>query len=155
VERDRPVVKLLHVSLTARDADRLSLFYRTVFGLVEKRPPKMLHGDAVGRGNGLAGIGIYSIWLQLPNEDGPFLEIMQYSTTTHRPLPAVNEPGFGHLSLSVSNLETTLRCVLDQGGSMQGQITNFGTQDHPLFIVYVRDCEGNILELEQIAEASL
>ena len=149
-----PVVKLLHVSLTARDADRLSLFYRTVFGLVEKRPPKMLQGDAIGRGNGLAGISIYSIWLRLPNGDGPFLEIMQYSTTVDRPLPAVNEPGFGHLSLEVPNLEVTLRSVLDQGGSMQGQITNFGSQDHPLFIVYVRDCEGNILELEQTPAAS-
>ncbi|MBL4784481.1 MAG: hypothetical protein JKY49_03540 [Cohaesibacteraceae bacterium] len=39
--------------------------------------------------------------------------------------------------------------ILEAGGSSIGEITNFGTTDNPFLIVYMRDCEGNVLELEQ------
>lgn len=142
-------MKLSHISLTARDADQLSSFYKGVFGLVDKRPPKKLSGELFSRGNGLPDTVIYSIWLEFPKEHGPFLEIMEYSATTNRSVPAVNEPGFGHLAISVPDLGKAVDDVLRSGGSLQGQVTNFGTEEEPHMIVYVRDSEGNILELDQ------
>lgn len=142
-------LKLLHVSLTARNADRLAGFYRAVFGCVDRRPPKRLSGEIVARGNGLANVGIYAIWLGLPGDAGPFLEIMEYSETPDRRPPAVNAPGFGHIAFAVSDLHATIDAVLGSGGTLQGQVTNFGTEERPHLILYVRDPEGNILELEQ------
>lgn len=86
------------------------------------------------------------------NDDtGPFLEILQYSQMVGRPKPAVNEPGFGHLAFEVDDLTESVGNVLRFGGSLQGQITNLGTAETPFLVVYVRDPEGNILELEQSA----
>ena len=56
-------MRLAHVSLTARNADRLAQFYRDAFGLVDRRPPQQLTGQALARGNGLPGADILSLWL--------------------------------------------------------------------------------------------
>lgn len=143
-------MRLLHVSLTARNADELSGFYKKVFGLVARRPPKRLSGEMVYRGNGLPDNDIYSIWLNLPLGDEPFLEIMEYTTTVERGFPAVNDPGYGHLAFEVPDLYQTIEEVKRFGGSLQGEVTNFGTEERPHLIIYARDSEGNILELEQI-----
>lgn len=142
-------MKMSHVSLTARDADKLSNFYKGVFGFVDRRLPKKLSGELFSRGNGLPDVGTYSIWLNFPADHTPFLEIMEYTKTINRGLPAVNEPGYGHLAFSVLDLDKTIERVLQLGGSMQGEVTNFGTEADPHLIVYVRDLEGNILELDQ------
>ncbi|NVK34004.1 MAG: glyoxalase/bleomycin resistance/dioxygenase family protein [Rhodobacteraceae bacterium] len=143
-------MKLSHISLTARDANSLSAFYKYVFGFIDRRAAKRISGKAVSRGNGLNNSNIYSIWLTLPDDEGPFLEIMEYSETIERRLPMVNEPGYGHLAFEVRNLNETIKTVLQHGGALQGQITNFGTDAKPHLLVYVRDSEGNILELEQV-----
>lgn len=144
-------MRLLHVSLTARDADQLSAFYKGAFGFVDRRAPMRLSGETVSRGNGLPGNDIYSIWLNLPSEKQPFLEIMEYAESTHKCIPAVNEPGFGHLAFEVCDLNQTIEKLLRFGGALQGEITNFGSGERPHLIVYARDSEGNILELEQPA----
>lgn len=144
-------MRLKHVNLTAHNADSLAAFYREAFGFSERRPPRRLCGEAVSRGNGLPRSEIYAIWLDLNDDTGPFLEIMQYSQMVNRPKPAVNEPGFGHLAFEVGDLTESVGNVLRFGGSLQGQITNLGTAETPFLVVYVRDPEGNILELEQPA----
>ncbi len=142
-------MKLKHVNLTARCANRLAAFYQDAFGFAERRPPKRLSGEHISRGNGLQNSDICVIWLSINNDDVPFLEIMEYRNTINRQKPEVNEPGYGHLALEVRNLSESVENVLRFGGSLQGEITNFGTSEVPLLIVYVRDPEGNILELEQ------
>lgn len=153
-------MRLSHVSLTARHADRLSAFYKGVFGFVDRRPPKRLSGEIVSRGNGLPNSNIYAIWLRFPGDTGPFLEIMEYddapagrSFPVVHVAPAVNALGYGHLAFEVQDLNETLEKVLQLGGTLQGQVTNFGREDSPYLIVYMRDPEGNILELEQVSVA--
>ncbi len=141
-------MRLSHISLTARDAAALGGFYAGVFGYRERRPAKRLSGTSVSRGNGLKDADIYSIWLALPDDPGPFLEILEYTQTLNRGRPEVNAPGFGHLAFVVNDLNRVLRDVLRCGGAMQGEITNFGSTEAPVLIVYVRDPEGNLLELE-------
>lgn len=142
-------MKLLHVSVVARDANNLSAFCRTVFGYVDRRSPRTLSGEKVSRGNGLPNSRIYSVWLALPDGEGPFLEILEYKNTHDRPQPRVNEPGFGHLSFEVKSIKATLTEVMKAGGKPLGEVTDFGAVNRPYLIVYVRDPEGNILELEQ------
>lgn len=140
---------MLHVSLTARNADVLSGFYRQVFGFIDRRAPRRLAGPNVWRGNGLPDVDIYSIWLALPGDQGPFLEIIEFDHPEERSKPAVNEPGFSHVAFEVHDLQACIDKVLLLGGTLQGDVTNFGTPEQPCLTVYVRDPEGNILELEQ------
>ena len=107
----------------------------------------------MSRGNGLPDNDIYSIWLNLPTGNEPFLEIMEYTTTCDRGVPAVNDPGYGHLAFEVCDLYQTIEKLLQFGGDLQGDVTNFGTEERPHLIVYARDREGNLLELEQPSTA--
>jgi len=139
----------LHASLTAQDAAALSAFYKAVFGCVDRRAPRFLSGADVARGNGLPDARLLSIWLDFPDSDGAFLEILEYEETPKPKWPAVNAPGFSHLAIRVEDLDETLSRLARAGGTMQGAIVDFGTATSPHRIVYVRDPEGNVLELEQ------
>ncbi|MCQ0090236.1 VOC family protein [Roseovarius sp. M141] len=144
-------MKLAHISITARSADRLSAFYTNVFGCEEMRPPRTLSGEAVSRGNGLPRSVIYSIWLRFPDQETPFLELLEYESSDDRLEPGVDEIGISHLSFQLDNIQSIMTNIVKAGGSTVGEITNFGTIEEPFLIVYMRDCEGNILELEQPA----
>lgn len=142
-------MKFKHVSIAARDADRLATFYITVFGCRDCRPRRTLSGERVWRGNGLFHVDIYSIWLSLPGLDGPFLELLQYADWVDRGPAAVNEAGCGHIAFEVEDIDVTYAEIIGGGGSALGQITDFGTAGAPYRIVYMRDPEGNIIEIEQ------
>ncbi len=142
-------MRISHISLTARNADALAGFYKRVFGCEDRRPPKVLSGETVSRGNGLADCEIYSVWLNLPNLDAPFLEILEYKSLIERPEQAVNERGIGHISFEVDDILQAFENVLSEGGSALGEIVNFGSARDPFLIVYMRDPDGNVVELEQ------
>lgn len=142
-------MKLLHISLVARDSVAMAEFYRSVFELEILRELRTLSGEKVSCGNGILNSVIKSIWLKLPGANAPFLEIHEHETTHDRGQPKVNEPGFSHLSFEVGDIGETLAAIIKAGGSQVGQITDLGTVAKPLLIVYARDPEGNILELEQ------
>ena len=113
------------------------------------RLPKTLSGEKVSRGNGLPDVDIYSVWLKLPGSDGPFLELLQYEKMPDRPLPQVNAPGYGHIAFEIQDIDRTIAAILQSGGQKIGEITNFGSTEAPVLLIYMRDPEGNILELEQ------
>jgi len=143
------IVKLAHINIVARNADRLATFYVDVLGCEILRKPKLLTGAKVSQGNGLQGSDIYSIWLKFPGCTEPFLEIHEHSLKLDRHPPCVNEPGFGHLSFQVIDIHEMLAAIVGSGGKKLGEVTNFGTEERPFLIVYTRDLEGNIIELEQ------
>ena len=61
-----------HISMVARDADRLADFYKAVFGCEDTIRRWTMSGEPVSRGNGLPNCEIYAAWLSLPGVDGPF-----------------------------------------------------------------------------------
>ncbi|GHD99090.1 hypothetical protein U879_05190 [Defluviimonas sp. 20V17] len=133
----------------ARDAPGLARFYAGVFGCKERRPPRRLLGTAVARGNGLPRVGLLSVWLTLPGVEAPFLEIHQYDRAVDRPPPAVNAPGYGHISFAVDDIRETRAAILGAGGRAQGEITDLGVAGAPVLVVYMRDPEGNLVEIEE------
>ncbi|MCR9157013.1 MAG: VOC family protein [Rhodobacteraceae bacterium] len=139
-----------HVSLTANDANALSDFYITVFGCVDRRPAKRLSDPWVSQGNGVPGSNILSRWLTFPNTTGPFLEILEYEVMLDAAPQPPNTRGCGHIAFVVDDLNATVANVLAHGGAKQGDIVNIGSAEHPILVVYMRDPEGNIVELEQI-----
>ncbi|WP_320202224.1 VOC family protein [Agrobacterium sp. rho-13.3] len=142
-------MKLVHINLVARDAEALAAFYIDVLKCELLRAPKVLSGEKVSLGNGLPDSEILTIWLKFPALERPFLEIHQHKTTHSRDQPRVNEPGFGHLSFQMDDINNVLSKIIHAGGQQIGQITDFGTPDKPYLIAYARDPEGNVLELEQ------
>jgi len=144
------MVRINHVSLTARDAEWLAAFYHAVFGFEDRRPPRRLAGETVSRGNGLPDIGVQSFWLHLPEAPQCFLEILQYDVARERPISAVNATGLGHIALVVVDIRRTYSAILQHGGAKQGEITDLGSPERSILVVYARDPEGNILELEQM-----
>lgn len=142
-------MKLAHINLVVRDAEALAAFYVKVFKCEYLREPKVLSGDKVSRGNGLPNSEIYSIWLKLPNYDDLFLEVHEHKVIHDRKQPRVNEPGFGHLSFQMEDVGMVLSVIIEAGGSKIGEITDLGSAERPFLVVYARDPEGNILELEQ------
>ncbi|WP_429807425.1 VOC family protein [Ensifer sp. B1-9] len=142
-------MKLAHINLVARDADALAAFYVNVLKCELLREPRMLSGEKVSKGNGIANCEIYTIWLKFPAIDRPFLEIHEHKIMHDRSQPRVNEPGLGHLSFQMEDIRVALSAIIQAGGSQIGEITDFGTEDKPYLIAYARDPEGNVLELEQ------
>lgn len=142
-------MRLTHINLVARNADVLAAFYMKVFKCTYLRDPRILSGEIISKGNSLPNSQIYSIWLKLPDCDTPFLEIHEHSFTKERELPAVNEPGFGHLSFQTEDLRSVLADIIDAGGAQVGEVVNLGSEHRPHLITYTRDPEGNIVEVEQ------
>ena len=142
-------MKLAHINLVARDAEALAAFYKNVMKCEFLRESTILSGEKVSRGNGISNSEINSIWLKFPGVEWPFFEIHEHKVTLDRDQPKVNEPGFGHLSFQMEDIRLALSEVIQAGGSQIGDITDFGTPDKPFLIAYVRDPEGNVLELEQ------
>jgi catechol 2,3-dioxygenase-like lactoylglutathione lyase family enzyme len=142
-------MRFSHIGIVARDANRLAEFYKKVFGCKELRSPRTISGEKVSRGNGLPDSRIYSIWLSLPGVEIPFLEIHQYDVTKNRAVPYVNEPGYGHISFAVKDIRSKSAEIVDAGGQKLGEITNLGSADNPVLAVYMRDLEGNVIEIEE------
>jgi len=89
--------------------------------------------------------------LRLPgfDADGPTLEIFNYDKMAARSMPVVNEPGFGHIAFLVDDVDVALAAVLSAGGGAVGHVSKTEVKGVGcLRVVYARDPEGNILELQ-------
>ncbi len=146
------MIRYLHTNIVARDVRLLADFYQKVFGCKVDYPESVLSGEALARGTGVSDAEIRGIWLQMPGnrEDGPILELFQYSTMPERPTPTPNQPGYAHLSFEVDDIAAVADAVVAAGGSLYGQIADFESlEGGTLTFVYLTDPEGNIVELEQ------
>ncbi|GAB5436217.1 VOC family protein [Falsiruegeria mediterranea] len=142
-------MRFSHLNIVARDVDRLAEFYRQVFGCRDLRAPRTLSGQDVDRGIGLSGVEIRSVWLSAPGRDEVFLELFQFASPSDGAVGFANTPGYAHMAFDVCDLEATCDAITRAGGSALGEITNLGTDENPHLAVYMRDPEGNIIELGQ------
>jgi predicted enzyme related to lactoylglutathione lyase len=144
--------RYVHTNLMARDWRRLVRFYTEVFGCTPRPPERDLSGDWIDRAAALQGARLRGMHLVLPGfgADGPTLEIFSYDEMIAGPLPVANEPGYGHLAFAVEDVELAWQAVLAAGGGTVGEIA---TTTVPgvgvLRVVYARDPEGNIIELQR------
>ncbi|MBI4527371.1 MAG: VOC family protein [Deltaproteobacteria bacterium] len=143
--------KYVHTNLIARDWRGLARFYGDVFGCVPVPPERDYAGPVLEAGTGLPGAELRGIHLRLPGhgEDGPTLEIFEYSELLEAARPAVNRPGYGHIAFSVGSVEAARSEVLARGGATVGQVVGLTTADgKQVTWCYVTDPEGNLIELQ-------
>jgi predicted enzyme related to lactoylglutathione lyase len=143
--------KYAHTNLVARDWRRLARFYQEVFGCVPVPPERNLSGPDYERGTGVRGARARGVHLLLPGfgPAGPTLEIFEYAVPEPAVPAAVNRPGFGHVAFAVASVEDARAQFLNAGGSSVGEIVRTPVSpDTMVTWCYVRDPEGNIVELQ-------
>jgi predicted enzyme related to lactoylglutathione lyase len=144
--------RFVHTNLTCRDWKSLVRFYCNVFGCVLQGPDKDYSGEWLDRVTALRDAHLRGIHLLLPGygERGPTLEIFSYDTTLGGSSPKPDEPGFGHIAFSVDDVDQALASVVEAGGSAVGEIAMNDVEGvGTLRVVYARDPEGNIVELQK------
>lgn len=144
--------KYVHTNLVAEDWRKLARFYEQVFGCTPVPPERKLAGRWLEDGTGVAGAQIRGIHLRLPGygEAGPTLEIFQYSPQEERVETAVNRPGLGHLAFAVGDVETARKAVIAAGGGTVGKVVTLDVAGAGrVTFAYMKDPEGNVIELQQ------
>ena len=144
-------VKFAHTNLIAKDWQKLALFYSAVFGCEPVPPERDLKGRWVDQMTNLNDIHIRGIHLRLPGyEDGPTLEIFEYNQNVPgSELPAINKPGFAHIAFLVEDVRLFYHKLLENGGSQLGEVVEKEIEGVGLLtVIYARDPEGNIIEIQ-------
>jgi len=139
-----------HTNLIARNMDRLVTFYKEVFGFEEAGPERTRSGEWLDRHTGLEGVELRVIHLRLPDagEHGTELEIIAYAKSVPGKRPELNRFGFAHICFGVESVKEAYDAVLAAGGGTLGEIITKSTPSGgTATAVYVRDPEGNIIEL--------
>jgi predicted enzyme related to lactoylglutathione lyase len=152
-EKRMPIrAKYVHTNLIARDWKRLVRFYKEVFGCQPKGPERDLCAAWLDKVNSVPNARLCGVHLRLPGygDDGPTLEIFSYDQLIERGLPRANECGFGHIAFAVDNVDEALQSVIAAGGGAVGEIAAAEVKGvGQLRVVYARDPEGNIVELQK------
>ena len=144
--------KYVHTNLIAKDWKRLVRFYSDVFGCQPKGPERNMSGGWLDSVNAVPNAHLTGVHLRLPGygDDGPTLEIFGYDQLIESELPAANRSGFAHIAFAVDNVDEALQAVIDAGGGAVGNIAATKVDGvGALRVVYARDPEGNIIELQK------
>jgi predicted enzyme related to lactoylglutathione lyase len=146
-----PNAKYAHTNVIARDWRALSHFYQRVFGCLPVPPERDYAGPELEAGTGVPGSAVKGVHLRLPGQgpNGPTLEIYSYSITADPVRPEVNRPGFAHIAFVVPDVRNAQQEVINEGGGTIGDIVTLETTTGARVTwCYVRDPEGNIIELQ-------
>ena len=144
-------MKYVHTNLVARDWRKLADFYINVFNCKLIQPERDLKGKWLQEALNLPDAHIRGIHLQLPGyTDGPTLELFQYEPEADRETTYPNTPGYGHLAFSVLDVEETAKKIIEYGGDWVGELNRVEIKDVGMLVfAYMRDPEGNILEIQR------
>jgi len=152
-EKRMPIrAKYVHTNLIARDWKKLVRFYCHVFGCEPKEPERDLSAPWLDKVNAAPHAHLRGVHLCLPGygDDGPTLEIFSYDQLIERDLPRANECGFAHIAFRVDDVDEALQAVIAAGGGSVGEIATAEVDGVGLLrVVYARDPEGNIVELQK------
>ena len=139
-----------HTNIIARDAQRLIRFYTEVFQCRSIGETRDLRTPWLADLSGVPDAHIIGEHLLLPGhgDSGPTLEVFQYDTVIDRGEPIINASGLAHLAFEVDDVEATLQAVLKAGGGQLGKLIRANYPGKIGTMVYARDPEGNIIEIQ-------
>jgi len=147
-------VKYKHTNIIARDWRKLAQFYQEVFGCVLVPPERDIEGEWLDILTGVPKAHLKGAHLLLPGygDDGPTLEIFQYTHSEPKPTTKANREGIMHLAFEVDNIEEVISAILKNGGSKVGDITSYEIEGiGQRTLIYLADPEGNIIELQSLS----
>lgn len=147
-----PEIKFVHTNIIAKDWRKLARFYMDVFGCTPVYPERDLSGEWIEKLTSIAGVTIQGIHLRLPGygEAGPTLEIFGYNMITDRNNPQINDPGFSHIAFHVTDVNEVINRLIAAGGNKYGELVEKEIAGiGKLMVIYARDPEGNIIEIQR------
>ncbi|MFZ7134535.1 MAG: VOC family protein [Eubacteriales bacterium] len=145
------MIKYVHTNIVAKDSQKLIKFYKDVFGCKSMGEKRDLKGVWLDKLTGLKSAHIVGEHLCLPgyDEEHPTLEIFSYDEMKKCLNHEINQWGIAHLAFEVDDVEESLKLVIEAGGSTVGEVVHADYEDgRRATFIYVRDIEGNILELQ-------
>ena len=148
-------MRYAHTNIVARDWRALADFYVAALDCEILLPERDHHGDWVGELTGIPGAAVKGAHLRLPGygEGGPTLEIFEYNRPANCPPPALNRYGLAHLAFEVADVEAARQRFIEAGGSNLGStVTRLVPGAGTITLIYMRDPEGNIVELQRWSE---
>ncbi len=144
--------RYVHTNLIAQDWKKLAQFYEQVFGCTPVPPERKLAGQCLEDGTGVPEAEICGMHLRLPGygNEGPTLEIFEYSHPKERAETAADRPGYGHIAFVVDDIEAMQDAVIGAGGGAIGKVVSLEVAGAGrVTFVYLTDPEGNIIELQR------
>ena len=144
--------KFSHVNIISRNWKELADFYIRVFDCKPKPPERDLTGEWVDKLTDLLNAQIKGMHLLLPgyDTDGPTLEVFEYNRNISSTEKKINLEGFGHIAFAVEDVELTLNLLLENGGSVVGELIDAEINGvGKISVVYAKDPEGNIIEIQK------
>jgi catechol 2,3-dioxygenase-like lactoylglutathione lyase family enzyme len=144
-------MRFSHTNIAARNWKALADFYTEVFQCRVKPPERKLSGSWLDRATGLPNVKLEGVHLMLPgyDDDGPTLEIFSYQDMQACEPSMPNRPGLTHIAFEVDDVDRTLKRALEEGAQLLGNVSKMTVNGVcSLKFVYIRDPEGNIIELQ-------
>ena len=144
-------MRFAHTNVVSTNWKTLVEFYIKTFNCTLVPPIRKQSGTWLDRGTGLKNASLEGAHLLLPGhgENGPTLEIYQYEPIEKQEAIPPNKRGFGHIAFEVDKVEIILDLLKQNGGDVCGEITKRTVEGvGEITFVYVRDPEGNLIELQ-------
>ena len=144
-------MRFAHTNIAAKNWKALADFYIEVFHCRVKPPERKLSGSWLDRATGLPHVKLEGVHLILPGYDdnGPTLEIFSYEDMQACEPCMPNRPGLTHIAFEVDDVDRTLKQALEKGAQLLGDVSKMTVPGVcSLKFVYLRDPEGNIVELQ-------
>ncbi|WP_340201655.1 VOC family protein [Ascidiimonas sp. W6] len=144
-------MRFAHTNIVSKDWKKLVDFYVKTFDCKVVPPIRKQSGEFLDKGTGLKNAQLEGAHLLLPGhgENGPTLEIYQYSRIEELMPIVPNKRGFSHIAFEVENVEKILDSFIKNGGKSFGELTKKEVKGvGELTFTYARDPEGNLIELQ-------
>jgi len=144
-------MKFVHTNIIAKDWKKLSQFYQNVFGAKPVGFQRDLSGQWLEQLTGIENVHLVGEHLSLPGYDGhlPTLEIFSYDELVHENRTSINCTGIRHIAFEVEDVDSLLQKALREGAEQLGEkVTKEYPDNKCATFVYIRDIEGNIIELQ-------
>ncbi len=143
-------IKYAHTNIITKDWKKLAKFYEIVFNCIPVPPIRTYQGEWLDKGTGVVNADIQGMQLRLPGygDNGPTLEIYQYSEMINAERRIANQKGFGHIAFQVEDIAGLLALALSNGASKIGELSEHHFDNMAVFkFIYISDPDGNIIEL--------
>ncbi|MCP4747952.1 MAG: VOC family protein [Desulfobacteraceae bacterium] len=144
-------MRFVHTNIAAKNWKSLSKFYVNVFDCRVKPPERKLSGQWLDHATGLKKAALEGVHLLLPGygENGPTLEIFTYQEMHNGNPIMANYVGFTHIAFEVDDVDQVLDKAVNNGGQLLGKVTEKRIEGVGILkLVYFRDPEGNIVEIQ-------
>ncbi len=144
-------MRFAHTNIAARNWKTLADFYINVFACKVKPPQRDMSGAWLDQATGLTDAKLEGVHLALPGhgENPPTLEIFSYASMHDQDDIMANFTGFTHIAFEVDDVRATLDRAMQHGARKLGEVVE-KVVEHVgvLLFVYLRDPEGNIIEIQ-------